>query len=71
MRILINLMHVVRLDLLGRLPVFKFVVTPDVIAEIVLPDQKQQVDNAVAAGILRVEGLSSPDVLALFAAAPN
>ena len=51
-------MHVVRLDLLGRLPVFKFVVTPDMIAEIVLPDQKQQVDNAVAGGILRVEGLS-------------
>jgi predicted nucleic acid-binding protein len=43
------------------------VVTPDVLAEIVLPDQKQQVENAVAAGILRVEGLSSPDALALFA----
>jgi hypothetical protein len=55
------------LDLLGRLPGFDFVVTPDVLAEIVLPDQKQQVENAVAAGILRVEGLSSPDALALFA----
>lgn len=42
-------------------------VTPDVLAEIVLPDQKQQVDSAVAAGILRIEELSSPDVLALFA----
>jgi hypothetical protein len=56
-----------RLDLLGRLPGFKFVVTPDVLAEIVLPDQKQQVGNAVAAGILRVEGLSGPGMLALFA----
>lgn len=42
-------------------------VTPDVLAEIVLPDQKQQVDGAVAGGILRIEELSSPDSIALFA----
>jgi predicted nucleic acid-binding protein len=42
------------------------VVTPDVLAEIVLPDQKQEVENAVAAGILRVEALSDPDAFALF-----
>jgi len=57
----------VRLDLLRRLPDFEFVVTPDVLNEIVLPDQKQHVENAVAAGILRVEGLSSPDSLTVFA----
>jgi len=56
----------VRLDLLGRLPGFDFVVTPDVLAEIVQPDQKQQLENAVARGILRVESLSDPDALALF-----
>ena len=53
--------------MLGRLPGFNFVVTPDVVAEIVLPGQKEQVDNAVAAGALRVEGLAGPEMLALFA----
>jgi len=53
--------------LLGKLPGFAFVVAADVLAEIVRPDQKQQVDGAVAAGILRIEDLSGPDVLALFA----
>jgi predicted nucleic acid-binding protein len=43
------------------------VVTPDVLAEIVLPDQRQQVDGTVAGGILRIEELSSPDSIALFA----
>ena len=65
--ILINLTHVGGVDFLGKLPGFTFVVTPDVLAEIVLPDQKQQVDGAVAVGILRIEDLSGPDVLALFA----
>ena len=53
--------------MLGRLPGFNFVVTPDVVAEIVLPSQKEQVDNAVAADALRVEGLAGPEMLALFA----
>jgi predicted nucleic acid-binding protein len=57
----------VRLNLLRRLPGFEFVVTPDVLAEIVLPDQKQQLENALAAGVLRVEGLSISHALALFA----
>jgi predicted nucleic acid-binding protein len=43
------------------------VVTPDVVAEIVLPDQKQQVDGAMAVGILRIEELSGPETIALFA----
>ncbi|MGA2721590.1 MAG: hypothetical protein ABSG79_04170 [Bryobacteraceae bacterium] len=53
--------------MLGKLPGFTVVVTPDVLAEIVLPDQKQQVDGAVAGGILRIEELSSPETIALFA----
>lgn len=56
-----------RVDFLGRLPGLTFVVTPDVLAEIVQPDQKQQTDGAVAAGILRIEELSGPEALALFA----
>jgi hypothetical protein len=39
------------------------VVTPDVLAEIVLPDQKQQVDGAVAVGIFRIEELSGPETI--------
>ena len=65
--VLINLTHAGRLDFLGKLPGLTFVVTPDVLAEIVLPDQKQQVDGAVAVGIFRIEELSSPETIALFA----
>jgi hypothetical protein len=64
--ILINLTHVGRLDLPGRLPGCTFVVTPDVIDEIVQPDQRQQVEGALAAGILRTEELSGPETIALF-----
>lgn len=53
--------------MLGRLPGFTFVVTPDVLAEIVLIGQKGQVDSAVAAATLRIEGLAGPEMLALFA----
>jgi len=49
------------------LPGFTFVVAPDVLAEILLPDQKQQVDRAVAVGLLRIEELSSPETITLFA----
>jgi predicted nucleic acid-binding protein len=65
--ILINLTHVGRLGLLGSLPGFTFVVAPDALAEVVLPDQKQQIEGALAAGILRIEELSSPETIALFA----
>ena len=56
-----------RLDLLGRLPGFAFVVTPDVLAEIVQPDQKRQIDDAVTAGTVRIEELSGSEALTLFA----
>ena len=65
--VLINLMHVGRLDLLGRLPGYAFAVTPDVIAEIVRPDQKRQIEAALQAGTLRREELSDPTAVALFA----
>jgi len=60
-------MHVGRLDLLGRLPGYEFAVTPDVIAEIVRPDQKRQIEAALAAGTLRREELSDPAAVVLFA----
>jgi len=64
---LINLIHVGRLDLLGRLPGYEFAVTADVIAEIVRPDQKRQIEAALAAGTLRREELSDPAAVVLFA----
>ena len=42
-------------------------VTPDVLAEIVQPDQKQQIDAAVNASSLRIEELTGSELLALFA----
>jgi predicted nucleic acid-binding protein len=60
-------MHVGRLDLLRRLPGFTFVVTQDVISEIVQPDQKQEVEHALASGKLQPEDLSDPAMLTLFA----
>lgn len=65
--VLINLMHVDRLDLLAKLPGYEFVVTPDVVAEIVREDQRQQLEAALAAGTLRREELSDPEAMTLFA----
>jgi predicted nucleic acid-binding protein len=53
--------------MLGRLPGFKFVVTPEAVAEIVRPDQQEQVEGALRAGVLRLEQLSDPEALALLA----
>jgi hypothetical protein len=63
----INLTHVGRVELLGRLSGYTFVVTPDVLAEILRPDQKRQVDSALAVGVLRTEELSGIETVALFA----
>jgi len=64
---LINLTHVGRLDLLGRLPGYEFAVTLEVVAEIVRPDQKRQIEAALTAGTLRREELSDPASVVLFA----
>ncbi len=60
-------MHVGRLDLLAKLPGYEFAVTPDVVAEIVREDQKQQLEAAFAAGTLRREEVSDPEAMTLFA----
>jgi predicted nucleic acid-binding protein len=52
---------------LGRLPSYSFVVTKDVIAEIAQPEQRLQVEAALAAGFFRAEELTQPAELALFA----
>jgi predicted nucleic acid-binding protein len=65
--ILINLLHTGHLELLGRLPGFRFVVTDEVIAEILHSDQQRVVDEAVGAGHVQRESISSTEELALFA----
>ena len=44
--VLINLMHVGRLDICGRLPGFEFVVPNHVREEIMLPEQRAALDEA-------------------------
>ncbi len=65
--VLINLTHVGRLGLLAKLPGYEFAVVPDVVAEIVRPDQKRKIEATLAAGTLRTEELSAPVAVALFA----
>ncbi len=65
--ILINFLHTGHLWLLGRLPGFRFVIPDEVIAEIAQADQQQIIAEAMAAGHVQRESISSLDELALFA----
>lgn len=65
--VLINLMHVGRLDLFAKLPNYEFAMTPDVVAEIVQAGQKQQLEAALATGTVRCEELSDSEAITLFA----
>ena len=58
--VLINLIHVSRLDLCGRLPGFAFVVPDHVQAEITRPDQRDALDRAVDAGVFQIVGVTDP-----------
>ncbi|MFC1643211.1 hypothetical protein ACFL5O_11095 [Myxococcota bacterium] len=65
--VLINLMHVLRLGLLGRIPGHEFVVPDHVHEEIRDEGQRQRLDSAIADGWLRKESITSIDALAVFA----
>lgn len=65
--VLINLIHVGRLQLLSALPPYRFVVPEDVMAEITDPVQRQALDAAVAAGQLQREAITAPAELADYA----
>jgi predicted nucleic acid-binding protein len=65
--ILINLMHAGRLDLLGALTSFEFVVPDDVIAEITAPAQQEQLHQALTRGDLRQESITDPNELTSYA----
>ncbi|WP_428261661.1 hypothetical protein [Haliangium sp.] len=48
--VLINLAHVDRLSLLGSLPAYEFVVPPEVVAEVLVPEQAEALARALDAG---------------------
>jgi predicted nucleic acid-binding protein len=65
--VLINLIHAGRLDLLGTLTAFEFVVPDHVIAEITVPAQRWALEIALTRGVLRQESITDPRELATYA----
>ena len=65
--VLINLIHVQRLDLLASLPGYEFVVPDDVISEITDPAQRAALEEGLSTGYLRRETISDPEELARYA----
>lgn len=59
--ILINLLHVDRLDLLGQIPGYVFVVPEDVVKEVKYPDQAQRLEAALARGEARLDAVKSEE----------
>lgn len=65
--VLINLMHVGRLELCGRLPNLKFVIPDHVREEIVDIAQRAEIDDAIARGDIHMESITTPNSIALYA----
>lgn len=65
--VLINLMHVERLDLCACLPGFKIIVPEHVREEISYPAERASLDDALARGVIRVETVNDVASIALFA----
>lgn len=65
--VLINLMHVARLDLCAELPGLDFVVPDHVQIEIKRPEQRAQLETAVTAGFLRIVSIDDREDFVLFA----
>jgi predicted nucleic acid-binding protein len=66
--VLINLAHVNRLEMLGAVPGYEFVVPDHVRDEITDTGQRALLDDAVRRGIFRVEAITSIASIALYAA---
>lgn len=64
--VLINLMHVSRLELLRSLPGHEFVIPDHVREEITNPDQRAALDAAIDAGTVKLESITDLDALATF-----
>lgn len=65
--VLINLMHVARLHLCAELPDYKFVVPDHVNEEISDATQRSMLDEALARGVFRMESITDPNDIGLFA----
>lgn len=65
--VLINLMHVTRLELCARLPGHEFVVPDHVREEITDAGQRSTFEQAVARGIFRIEAITGIESVMLFA----
>lgn len=65
--VLINLMHVARLDLCASLPGYEFVVPDHVREEIQDSHQRSVLDDALGRGRLRLEAITDLGSIALFA----
>lgn len=64
--VLINLIHVDRLELFAELPDLEFVIPDHVRIEIKLPDQRAALDSAIDRGLLRIELITDPKDIAMF-----
>lgn len=65
--VLINLMQVTRLCLFATLPNLQLVIPDHVREEITIPEQRADLDRAVAAGLLQVASIKETDGITLFA----
>jgi predicted nucleic acid-binding protein len=65
--VLINLIHVGRLRLLGALPGYVFVVTPEVVAEVAVPEQSRVLAGEIADQHIGVQPFSGTAELTIFA----
>jgi predicted nucleic acid-binding protein len=65
--ILINLMHIDRVDLLGKLPPYSFVVPEQVIKEVTDLAQTAAIQTAIASGVLQEVKLTDLSELAIYA----
>ncbi len=65
--VLINLLHVGRLDLCGAIPGFEFVVPENVQQEVSRPEHRSALEQAVESGNLRIETVTGVASLALYA----
>ena len=65
--VLINLMRVARLDLLGRIPGYEFVIPDQVHEEITEPAHRAAVDEAIRRGAIGLASLTELGALSVFA----
>lgn len=64
--VLINLLHVDRLDLLGRIPAHEFVVPDHVREELTAPGSHARIHDAIRSGTLKLELLEDLDAISVF-----